>query len=137
VTGVVPSRSPEARRRRCRAWARRHGLDQLIDHRGGKVRLDLRRIRKSVTSRRYLQSGGVPGDFATGHTKAVAAGHYADIDAHNALHDQAVEDGLRQALQVALPAPVIATATGEPPLGVPGDKPAAVDAGSAPGGGKR
>ena len=28
---------------RLRAWASRHGLDQLDDHGGGKVRLDLRR----------------------------------------------------------------------------------------------
>ena len=73
-------------------------------------------------SRRYLQTGGILDDFAAGHTKAVAAAHYADIDAHNALHDQAVEDGLRQALQAALPAPVTATADGEP-LGVPGENP--------------
>jgi len=105
-----------------RAWAGRHGLDQLDDHGGGKVRLDLRRIRKSVKSRRYLQSGGVLDDFAAGHTKAVAAARYADIDAHNALHDQAVEDGLRQALQAALPDPVTATGAGEP-LGVPGQDP--------------
>ena len=105
-----------------RAWARRRGLDHLDDHGGGTVRLDLRRIRKSVRSRRYLQSGGVLDDFAAGHTKAVAAAHYADIDAHNALHDQAVEDGLCQALEAALPAPVIATAAGEP-LGVPGENP--------------
>ena len=74
-----------------------------------------------MRSRRYLQSGGVLDDFAAGD-EAVAAAHYADIDAHNALHDQAVEDGLRQALEVALPAPAIATATGEP-LGVPGENP--------------
>ena len=73
-------------------------------------------------SRRYLQTGGILDDFAAGHTKAVAAAHYADIDAHNALHDQAVEDGLRQALQAALAAPVTATAAGEP-LGVPGENP--------------
>jgi hypothetical protein len=105
-----------------RAWARKHGLDQLDDHGGGTVRLDLRRIRKSVRSRRYLQTGGVLDDFAVGHTKAVAAAHYADIGAHDALHDQAVEDGLRQALAAALPAPVTATADGEP-LGVPGQDP--------------
>ena len=105
-----------------RAWAGRHGLDQLDDHGGGTVRLDLRRIRKSVRSRRYLQTGGVLDDFAAGHTKAVAAAHYADIGAHDALHDQAVEDGLRQALEAALPAPVTATADGEP-LGVPGRDP--------------
>jgi len=102
-----------------RAWAARHGLDQLDDHGGGKVRLDLRRLRKSVKSRRYLQTGGILDDFTAGHTKAVAAAHYADIDAHNAVHDQAVEDGLRQALHAALPDPVTATPDGEP-LGMPG-----------------
>ena len=102
-----------------RAWAARHGLDQLADYGGCKVRLDLRRLRKSVKSRRYLQTGGVLDDFTAGHTKAVAAAHYADIDAHNEVHDQAVEDGLRQALQAALADPVIATPDGGP-LSVPG-----------------
>jgi hypothetical protein len=96
-----------------RAWASRHGLDQLDDYGGGKVRLDLRRLRKSVKSRRYLQTGGILDDFTAGHTKAVAAAHYADIDAHNDVHDQAVEDGLRQALHAALPDPVTATPDGE------------------------
>src|SRR6266571_3717557 len=96
-----------------RAWASRHGLDQLGDYGGGKVRLDLRRLRKSVKSRRYLQTGGILDDFTAGHTKAVAAAHYAGIDAHNDVHDQAVEDGLRQALHAALPDPVTATPDGE------------------------
>jgi hypothetical protein len=104
-----------------RAWAKQHGLDQMDDHGGGTVRLDLRRFRRSVRSRRYLQTGGILDDFAAGHTKAVAAAHYADIGTHDALHDHAVEDGLRQAL-AALPAPVIATADGEP-LGLPGQDP--------------
>lgn len=101
------------------AWASRHGLDQLDDYGGGKARLDLRRIRKSVKSRRYLQTGGILGDFTAGHTKAVAAAHYADIGAHDAVHDQAVEDGLRQALHAVLPDPVTATPDGKP-LNVPG-----------------
>jgi hypothetical protein len=104
-----------------RAWASRHGLDQLDDYGGGKVRLDLRRLRKSVKSRRYLQTGGILDDFTAGHTKAVAAAHYADIDAHNDVHDQAVEDGLRQALHAALPDPVTATPDGGP-LSLPGGK---------------
>jgi hypothetical protein len=99
---------------RLRAWASHHRLHELTDHGGTGVRLDLRRIRKSVKSRLYLRSGGVLDDFATGHTKGVAASHYADIDAHREVHDQAVEDGLRQALSVALPAPVIAGIDGEP-----------------------
>jgi hypothetical protein len=102
-----------------RAWAARHGLDQLDDYGGGKVRLDLRRLRKSVKSRRYLHTGGILDDFTAGHTKAVAARHYAGIDAHNDVHDRAVEDGLVQALHAALPDPVTATPDGEP-AGLPG-----------------
>ena len=55
-----------------RAWARRHGWfswPTTAAARSGSTR----RIRKSVRSRRYLQSGGVLDDFAAGHTKAVAA----------------------------------------------------------------
>ncbi|MHB1850339.1 MAG: hypothetical protein ACYCVO_15315 [Acidimicrobiales bacterium] len=93
--------------------ARQH-LDELTDRDGKAVRLDLRRLRKSVKSKDYLSSGGILDDFATGHTKAVAAARYADIDAHNELHEQAVEDGLRQALHAALCPPVIATPAGAP-----------------------
>ncbi|AUI59010.1 hypothetical protein [Amycolatopsis sp. BJA-103] len=46
-------------------------------------------------------------DFTQGHTTHVAARHYANIPAHDELHDQAVEDGLREALDLALPPPVV------------------------------
>jgi hypothetical protein len=93
-------------------WAGRHRLGELADRDGTGVRVDLRRLRKTVKSQAYLRSGGVLDDFATGHTKAVAAGRYADIDAHRELHEQAVEAGLRQALEATLPPPVVATGTG-------------------------
>ena len=95
-----------------RAWAGRHRLQELTDYGGGPVRLDLRRLRKSVKSRLYLRSGGVLEEFTAGHTRQVAASRYADIGAHRELHEQAVEAGLRQALDVALPPPVVATCTG-------------------------
>jgi len=95
-----------------RAWAGRHRLRELTDYGGGPVRLDLRRLRKSVKSRLYLRSGGVLDEFTTGHTRQVAASRYADIGAHRELHEQAVEAGLRQALDVALPPPVVATCGG-------------------------
>lgn len=94
------------------AWMARHGLDTLTDRGGGPVRLDLRRLRKTYKSRRYLQSAGVLDDFADGHSKQVAAGHYANIDAHREIHDNAVEDGLREALDAALAAPVVLDDTG-------------------------
>ena len=95
-----------------RSWAARQSLGELTDRDGGPVRLDLRRLRKSVKSKAYLRSGGVLDEFAAGHTKQVAAARYADIDAHRELHEQAVEAGLRQALRQALPAPVVATHAG-------------------------
>lgn len=85
----------------------RHGLDQLTDRDGSPVALCRRRLRKTVKSQQYLRVGGVLPDFATGHSRQVAAAHYADIEAHRPLHEQAVEDGLREALQVALPPPVV------------------------------
>jgi hypothetical protein len=102
-------------------WADHHQLGALSDRGGGSVRLNLRRLRKSYKSRHYQASGGVLDDFAQGHSKQVAAGHYADIDAHTQLHEDAVEAGLRQALEVALPAPVVADEQGHP-LGEAGGK---------------
>ncbi len=88
-------------------WMRSHGLDQLTDRDGSPVRLHLVRLRKSWKSAQYLRAGGVIADFASGHTAEVAAGHYADIGAHRDIHEQAVEDGLRQAMAVAQPPVVI------------------------------
>ncbi|MHB8341873.1 MAG: hypothetical protein ACYDB7_11985 [Mycobacteriales bacterium] len=95
-------------------WAASHGLDRLVDRGGGPVRLDLRRLRKTYKSRQYLRTAGMMDDFAAGHSKAVAAAHYADIEAHREVHEQAVEAGLRQALEVALGSPVVADEHGQP-----------------------
>jgi hypothetical protein len=100
--------------RKVRQWAHRHGLGALTDRGGVGVRLDLRRLRKTYKSRRYQASAGVLDDFAQGHSKQVAAGHYADINAHTQLHEDAIEAGLRQALAVGLPAPVVADEHGRP-----------------------
>jgi hypothetical protein len=100
--------------RKVRQWAHRHGLGALTDRGGAGVRLDLRRLRKTYKSRRYQASAGVLDDFAQGHSKQVAARHYADIDAHTQLHEDAIEAGLRQALAVGLPAPVVADEHGRP-----------------------
>ncbi|NRQ33908.1 hypothetical protein HII36_18910 [Nonomuraea sp. NN258] len=88
------------------SWMRRHELDKLTDRDGGPASLNLVRLRKTYKSRRYLQTSGVLEDFAEGHTKRVAARHYADIEAHRELHEDAVENGLREALATAL-APLI------------------------------
>ena len=39
----------------------------------------------------YQAGAGVLDDFAQGHSKQVAARHYADIDAHTQLHEDAIE----------------------------------------------
>jgi hypothetical protein len=89
------------------AWLARHRLDRMTDRGGEPVRLDLRRLRKTYKSIRYLRSGGMLDDFTEGHTKQIAADHYANIEAHRELHESAVEDGLREALDVALAPPVV------------------------------
>jgi hypothetical protein len=95
-----------------RAFVERHGLAEAFAAAGEKAVLDLRRLRKTYKSRRYRQTGGVLEDFVEGHTPRVAAKHYADIEAHRPLHEQAVEDGLREALDAALDAPVVLSEDG-------------------------
>jgi len=95
------------------AWLHRHRIDQMTDRGGVAVRLDLRRLRKTFKSRQYLRTAGVLEDFTTGHTTQVAAGHYADIDAHRGLHEEAVEQGLREALDAALAPPVVLNEAGD------------------------
>ncbi|OII65212.1 hypothetical protein BJP40_17700 [Streptomyces sp. CC53] len=96
-----------------RQWMSERGLDRLTDRDGGPVALDLRRVRKTVKSRQYLRAGGVLEDFASGHTRPVAAKHYADIGAHEETHEQAVEAGLEQALGAALSPPVVLSDDGD------------------------
>ncbi|MEV0036434.1 hypothetical protein [Streptomyces sp. NPDC050804] len=96
-----------------REWMSEHGLDHLTDRSGLPVALDLRRVRKTVKSRQYLRAGGVLEDFASGHTRPVAAKHYADIDAHHETHAQAVEAGLEQALGAALAPPMVLSDDGD------------------------
>ncbi|WP_406494769.1 hypothetical protein OG936_13285 [Streptomyces sp. NBC_00846] len=104
---------PRGRSDVTRRWMSEHGLDRLADRDGSPVTLDLRRVRKTVKSRQYLRAGGVLEDFASGHTRPVAAKHYADIGAHEETHDQAVEAGLAQALGVALAPPVVLSDDGD------------------------
>jgi hypothetical protein len=93
-------------------WMREHGLDTLRDRDGSPVRLDLRRLRKSFKSEWYLRTVGVLPDFTVGHSIPTAAEHYADIGAHQQLHETAVEQGLREALDAVLTAPVVLDDTG-------------------------
>jgi hypothetical protein len=85
----------------------RHGLAGRTDRGGRPLVLDLRRLRKTYKSEQYHRVAGILPDFGVGHSQQTAAGHYADIDAHRGLHEQAVENGLREALDAALPDPVV------------------------------
>jgi hypothetical protein len=88
-------------------FVERHQLAAVFRAAGEEPVLSFRRLRKTYKSRRYRQTGGLLEDFAEGHTPRVAAKHYADIDAHRPLHEEAVENGLREALEVALAPPVV------------------------------
>lgn len=88
-------------------FLKRHGLAERADRGGGTIRFDMRRLRKTYKSEQYHRAAGILPDFAVGHSEQTAAAHYADIDAHRELHETAIENGLREALEVALPAPVV------------------------------
>lgn len=105
AAGVSAKRNKTSHHRH--AWLAAYGIDVLDDRGGKKVKLDLRRLRKSFKSKKYLEAGGILPDFVSGHTPQVAGRHYADIGAHEEIHDQTVEAGLTQALAVALPPPVV------------------------------
>jgi len=93
---------------RTRDWvAASPRLSGLKDQDGRPLRVDLRRLRKTFKSVRYQQAAGILSDFTAGHTQGVAARHYADIAAHRDVHEQAVEAGLEEAMNAALPPPAV------------------------------
>jgi hypothetical protein len=80
-------------------WSDRHGI---VDDEGKPLRLLLSRLRKTHKALWYAKSQGDLGRFAIGHTPEVAARHYADLPSLRHLHEQAVADGLNDALTSAL-----------------------------------
>lgn len=73
----------------------------LLGDEGEPLNLDdLRRLRKSYKAERYIASGGQLESFR-GHTRGVAATHYADIPALRNAHESAIEEGARDALVCA------------------------------------
>ena len=69
---------------------------------GKPLRLLLSRLRKTHKALWYAKTQGDLGRFAVGHTPEVAARHYADLPSLRHLHEQAVADGLTDALTSAL-----------------------------------
>jgi hypothetical protein len=80
-------------------WVAQQGI---VDDAGQPLRLLLSRIRKTHKALWYAKTQGDLGRFAVGHTPEVAARHYADLPSLRHLHEQAVADGLNDALTSAL-----------------------------------
>ena len=80
-------------------WIARHAI---VDDDGKPQHLLLSRLRKTHKALWYAKTQGDLGRFAVGHTPEVAARHYADLPSLRHLHEQAVADGLTDALTSAL-----------------------------------
>lgn len=76
-------------------WIARHGI---VDDNRQPLKLLLSRLRKTHKALWYRKTDGHMGRFAIGHTAEIAAHHYADIPSLRPLHDQAVVDGLNDAV---------------------------------------
>lgn len=72
-----------------------------ISDEGRPVELRLSRLRKTYKAAVYKVTGGRMSAFVQGHSPDVAAAHYADIPSLRDLHEQAVADGLQDALDEA------------------------------------
>lgn len=80
-------------------WIARHGI---VGDDNAPLLLKLSRLRKTHKALWYAKTQGDLGRFAVGHTPEVAARHYADLPSLRHLHEQAVADGLNDALTSAL-----------------------------------
>ncbi|MFB0627598.1 hypothetical protein [Streptomyces sp. AB3(2024)] len=79
----------------------------LRDEHGERLTVHLRRLRKTYKAEFYRVTKGQLPLLARGHSKEVAAAHYADIPALRPLHEAAVADGLSHALEEAVQLRVI------------------------------
>jgi hypothetical protein len=81
------------------AWALRHGIS---DDDGKPLHLLLSRLRKTHKALWYTKTEGHMARFAVGHSREVAARHYADLPSLRPLHEAAVADAFR-AVAAAMP----------------------------------
>ncbi|MFB6957545.1 hypothetical protein ACFCYB_10955 [Streptomyces sp. NPDC056309] len=72
-----------------------------ISDEGRPVELRLSRLRKTYKAAVYKVTGGRMSAFVQGHSPDVAAAHYADVPSLRNLHEQAVANGLQDALDEA------------------------------------
>nr|WP_172691139.1 hypothetical protein [Agrobacterium fabrum]ASK46448.1 hypothetical protein [Agrobacterium fabrum] len=86
------------------AWTARHN----IRHDDGRpFHLTLSRLRKTHKALWYLKTEGHMTRFAAGHTKEVAARHYADVPALRPLHEATIADAFTEAVTSALSSTVL------------------------------
>ena len=81
-------------------WARRR---HIVDDDGKPLPLLLSRLRKTHKALWYAKTEGHMARFAVGHSREVAARHYADLPSLRPLHEAAVADAFRAALAAAMP----------------------------------
>jgi len=89
------------------SWVRRHGI---VDDDGAPLRLLLSRLRKTHKALWYTKTEGHMTRFAVGHSRDVAARHYADLPSLRHLHEETVADAFRAAVASALPTVLPTTA---------------------------
>lgn len=81
-------------------WARRH---DIVDDDGKPLHPLLSRLRKTHKALWYTKTEGHMARFAVGHSREVAARHYADLPSLRPLHEAAVADAFREAVATAMP----------------------------------
>ena len=81
-------------------WVARH---DIVDDDGKPLHLLLSRLRKTHKALWYTKTQGHMTRFAVGHSREVAARHYADLPSLRPLHETAVADAFRAAVAAAIP----------------------------------
>jgi hypothetical protein len=89
------------------AWVAQH---DIVDDDGKPLHLVLSRLRKTHKALWYTKTEGHMARFAVGHSREVAARHYADLPSLRHLHEAAVADAFREAITTAMPTVLSPTA---------------------------
>jgi hypothetical protein len=85
---------------RIAAWVAQHAI---VDDDGKPLHLLLSRLRKTHKALWYTKTEGHMARFAVGHSREVAARHYADLPSLRPLHEAAIADAFREAVAAAMP----------------------------------